>query len=72
MDSSCISTPFPFKIKFRRVFKFITYTIEIIILYQGCIFYVISYVTDTMVDFTRGNRLMLFQTDLGYQEKVNF
>lgn len=72
MDSSCISTPFPFKIKFRLVVKFITYTIEIILLYQGCIFYVISYGTDTMVDFTRGNRLMLFQTDLGYQEKVNF
>lgn len=72
MDSSCISTPFPFKIKFRLVVKCITYTIEIILLYQGCIFYVISYVTDTMVDFTRGNRLMLFQTDLGYQEKVNF
>lgn len=72
MDSSCISTPFPFKIKFRLVVKCITYTIEIILLYQGCIFYVISYVTDTLVDFTRGNRLMLFQTDLGYQEKVNF
>lgn len=72
MDSSCISTPFPFKIKFRLVVKCITYTIEIILQYQGCIFYVISYVTDTLVDFTRGNRLMLFQTDLGYQEKVNF